>query len=97
MIDRKAAGAVTEERKRNISFILTIILSSVYLIWRIFFTIPWGAGILQAAAGVMLAAAEAVTTGGMIELMAGRMKRKSHEIPLPDVPDALSVRSYSPL
>ena len=88
MIDRKAAGAVTEERKRNISFILTIILSSVYLIWRIFFTIPWGAGILQAAAGVMLAAAEAVTTGGMIELMAGRMKRKSHEIPLPDVPDA---------
>ena len=58
MIDRKAAGAVTEERKRNISFILTIILSSVYLIWRIFFTIPWGAGILQAAAGVMLAAAE---------------------------------------
>ena len=70
MIDRKAAGAVTEERKRNISFILTIILSSVYLIWRIFFTIPWGAGILQAAAGVMLAAAEAVTTGGMIELMA---------------------------
>ena len=89
MVYRRTAGAVSDERKRNISFVLTIILSSVYLIWRIFFTIPWSAGILQAGAGVMLAAAEVVTTGGMIELMVSRMKSKDHEIPLPDMPDAL--------
>ena len=89
MVYRRTAGAVSDERKRNISFVLTIILSSVYLIWRIFFTIPWSAGILQAAAGIALAAAETVTTAGMIELMVGRMKSADHEIPLPDVPDAL--------
>ena len=89
MVYRRTAGAVSDERKRNISFVLTIILSSVYLIWRIFFTIPWSAGILQAAAGIALAAAETVTTAGMIELMVSRMKSADHEIPLPDVPDAL--------
>ena len=89
MGDRKGAGAVPEERKRNISFMLTIILSSVYLIWRIFFTIPWSAGILQAVAGTALAAAETVTTVGMIELIVSRMKSKDHEIPLPEVSDAL--------
>ena len=35
---------MTEEKKRNIWFVLTIITSSVYLLWRIFFyyTVEWG-------------------------------------------------------
>ena len=75
-----------DERKRNRWFTASILSSSVYLIWRIFFTIPWSEGILQAAAGIALVLAETVTTLGMAELMIGRMKSSAHEIPLPDVP-----------
>ena len=77
---------MTEEKKRNIWFVLTIITSSVYLLWRIFFTIPWNGGVIQAAAGIILILAETVTTLGMAELMVSRMKNKGCEIPLPDIP-----------
>lgn len=75
------------EKKRNRCFILAISLSAVYLGWRIFFTIPWKAGILQAGAGIMLVLAETVTAIGMAELMIGRMKSSVCEIPFPEVPD----------
>ena len=42
------------EQKRNGWFILAIISSAVYLIWRIFFTIPRREGFLQTAAGILL-------------------------------------------
>lgn len=74
------------ERKRNIWFLLTIFLSTVYLLWRVFFTIPWAAGFLQAAAGIVLVAAECVTTLGMFELMVSRMKGRRRTLELPDVP-----------
>ena len=76
---------MTDEKKRNRWFIATIVFLSVYLIWRIFFTLPWREGILQTAAGIALAAAETVTSLGMMELMVNRMKSSGHEIPLPDV------------
>ncbi len=75
-----------EDQRRNRWFILAIISSAVYLIWRIFFTLPWRAGILQTAAGILLVLAETVTTLGMMELMISRMKGKEYEIPFPDVP-----------
>ena len=75
-----------DERKRNRWFTAAIFSSSVYLIWRILFTIPWAAGFLQAAAGIVLVLAETVTTLGMMELMIGRMKSADCEIPFPDVP-----------
>ena len=64
---------MTSEKKRNIWFLMTIFFSVVYLLWRIFFTLPWSAGFLQAAAGLALVLAETVTFLGMAELMAGRM------------------------
>lgn len=76
---------MTDEKKRNRWFIATIVFLSVYLIWRIFFTLPWREGILQTAAGIALAAAETVTSLGMMGLMVNRMKSSGHEIPLPDV------------
>ena len=75
-----------DERKRNRWFVSYIFSSSVYLIWRIFFTIPWSAGFFQAAAGIVLVLAETVTTLGVTELMIGRMKSTGCEIPFPDVP-----------
>lgn len=78
---------MTDENKRNRWFIVTIISLSVYLIWRIFFTLPWREGILQTVAGIALVAAETVTSLGMIELMVNRMKSSDYEIPLPHVSD----------
>lgn len=77
---------MTSEKKRNIWFLMTIFFSVVYLLWRIFFTLPWSAGFLQAAAGLALVLAETVTFLGMAELMAGRMKSSRYEIHLPEVP-----------
>lgn len=77
---------MTSEKKRNIWFLMTIFFSMVYLLWRIFFTLPWSAGFLQAAAGLALVLAETVTFLGMAELMAGRMKSSRYEIHLPEVP-----------
>lgn len=83
---------MTEQKKRDIWFITAILTSSVYLIWRIFFTIPWEEGILQAVAGIALALAETVTSAGMMELMISRMKSSGCKISLPsadreDFPD----------
>lgn len=72
-------------RKRNSVFILTIIFSAVYLLWRIFFTLPWSEGILNAAAGILLVLAEITTTLGMFELMISRMKSRKSVRKLPDV------------
>ena len=72
-------------RKRNFWFMLTILTSSVYLFWRIFFTIPWEDGLFQAAAGIILVLAETVTFLGTAELMISRMKSARYEIPLPAV------------
>lgn len=71
------------ERKRNLIFVLTMVFSSVYLIWRIFFTIPWSAGFWQAAAGVVLAGAETTTMLGMFELMISRMRSGKAELVMP--------------
>ena len=72
------------ERKRDLIFCLTILFSSIYLIWRIFFTIPWQSGFWQAAAGILLAAAETATMLGMFELMISRMRSGKSELVMPN-------------
>ena len=66
---------------------LAICFSSIYLIWRVFGTIPWTDGAFQAAAGILLVLAEIITTLGMFELMISRMKAKKVIRDLPDVPE----------
>lgn len=60
--------------KRNFIFLFTIIFSSIYLIWRIFFTIPMDGGFWQTAAGMLLVGAETTTMLGMFELMISKMR-----------------------
>lgn len=74
------------DKKRNRIFVLAICFSSIYLIWRVFGTIPWTDGVFQAAAGILLVLAEIITTLGMFELMISRMKAKKVIRDLPDVP-----------
>lgn len=75
------------ERKRNRIFLFTICFSTIYLIWRIFGTIPWSQGFAQAAAGIVLVLAETVTTLGMFELMLSRMSGKKTLRGLPNIPE----------
>ena len=77
------------ERKRNRIFILAMVFSGIYLFWRLFFTIPWAAGFAQAAMGLLLVLAELVTTMGMCELMASKMKGGDMVIALPDIPEEM--------
>ena len=63
-----------EVRKRNRIFCCPSFFSAVYLFWRLFCTLPWGEGIFQVLAGLLLLLAEMVTAFGTAELMIGRMK-----------------------
>lgn len=77
------------EKKRNISFIFTLLFSGIYLFWRTFFTIPWSKGFWQAAVGILLLSAEIITTLGMFELMISRMKGESKKLEMPKIDDSL--------
>lgn len=88
----KALFAKTDRKrmkKRDLVFILTMIFSGIYLMWRVFFTIPWAAGTVQVCAGILLVLAELTTTLGMCELMVSKMKGRESAIALPDVPEEL--------
>jgi len=50
-----------EDSKRNLLFIVTIILMSIYLIWRLVFTLPYHQGAANMIFGILLYTAEAVT------------------------------------
>lgn len=76
-----------KETKRKLLFLCTMVFSANYLIWRFFCTIPWPEGMVQAAAGILLAAAEAVTILGMFELMVSKMGTKGSELCPPSLPD----------
>ena len=75
-----------EVRRRNRIFCLSIFFSAVYLFWRLFCTLPWGEGIFQVLAGLLLLLAETVTAFGTAELMVGRMKSEGASLSLPQVP-----------
>lgn len=77
------------EKKRNSVFILTYIFTSIYLVWRIFFTLPFSAGVLQIIFGVLLLLSEVITTLGSFELYYHKMRSGSKELEMPEVPDEL--------
>lgn len=77
---------MTFEQKRKLWFSLTMVFSSGYLIWRFCCTLPWGLGFWQAAAGLLLALAELVTTLGLFELMINRLRGARRTLTMPQVP-----------
>lgn len=73
------------EKKRNIVFFLTFFFSGIYLLWRVFFTLPFSAGTGQVAFGILLVTAEVITTLTSFELMVNKMKSKKTELELPSI------------
>lgn len=78
---------MNDEKKRNTFFILTIILMTIYLVWRMFFTLPFGEGILNMIFGILLIVAETVTVMTTFELFIQKMRKKSGQLEFPIIPD----------
>ncbi|RAV16078.1 glycosyltransferase family 2 protein [Paenibacillus contaminans] len=74
------------EKRQNILFVVTVILMSVYLLWRLIFTLPWDQGVLNMVFGILLIAAETVTVLTTFELFFQKMQKKRTLLDFPNVP-----------
>ena len=77
---------MNNEKRRNTFFILTMILMSIYLVWRMIFTLPFGQGILNMIFGILLLVAETMTVLTTFELFVQKMKIKNGQLECPIVP-----------
>jgi cellulose synthase (UDP-forming) len=76
-----------EEKKRNIMFLITMILMTLYLGWRVIFTLPIHEGILNLIFGVLLVSAEIITVFTTFELFYQKMRLHQFQLVLPQVPE----------
>lgn len=79
-------GMTQTAGKRNILFIATMILMSVYLGWRILFTLPIHDGLANLLVGIWLVTAELVTVLTTFELFYQKMKTDGHRLECPVIP-----------
>lgn len=77
---------MNKEKQRNAFFIFTMILMSIYLGWRMIFTLPFGQGILNMIFGILLLMAETITVLTTFELFIQKMKKKSGQLECPVIP-----------
>ncbi|WP_312702486.1 glycosyltransferase [Sedimentibacter sp.] len=77
---------MNNEKRRNVFLILTMILMTVYLLWRIFFTLPLDQSILNIIFGTLLIVAETVTVFTTFELFIQKIKKKSGQLECPVIP-----------
>ncbi|MHA0856963.1 glycosyltransferase family 2 protein [Paenibacillus sp. CMAA1364] len=73
------------EKRQNTLFIVTMILMSIYLLWRMIFTLPWDQGLLNIVFGILLIGAETLTVLTTFELFVQKMKRESAQLSLPTI------------
>lgn len=73
---KEEAVVVQNEKRQNIFFVITMILMSIYLVWRTFFTLPWGEGVLNVIFGMLLIVAETVTVLTTFELFFQKMQKE---------------------
>lgn len=75
------------DSKNKIWFVLNIVCSVVYLLWRIFFTIPIGYGVVSLIAGILLLFVE---TLGLVEALVHYINMyNARDYVKPDVPEDL--------
>ncbi len=93
MFSRKKATRNTvpskEEKKkiykRNTFLFFTFVLTTVYLSWRVFFTLPFNEGIAQVIYGILLLGAEIVTCFTTLELFYRKFTSTNYILPVPSV------------
>ncbi|MFD0589279.1 glycosyltransferase family 2 protein [Paenibacillus sp. GCM10027627] len=74
------------EKRQNILFVVTIILMSIYLLWRMLFTLPLDQGFLNILFGILLIGAETITVLTTFELFFQKMQKKRTRLELPTIP-----------
>ncbi len=74
------------EKRQNTLFVVTIILMSIYLLWRMIFTLPWDQGFLNMVFGILLIVAETVTVLTTFELFLQKMQKERTQLDLPTIP-----------
>ncbi|PQP84159.1 glycosyl transferase [Paenibacillus sp. PCH8] len=74
------------EKRQNIFFIITMILMTIYLLWRTFFTLPWGEGVLNVIFGILLIVAETLTVLTTFELFFQKMQKERTQLDFPTAP-----------
>lgn len=85
--DAALKQAAKEKRKRDFFFIATMVLMTIYLIWRMVFTIPFHAGFWNAVFGILLIVAETMTVFTTFELFIQKMQKTVERLELPVVPE----------
>lgn len=74
------------EKRQNVMFVVTMILMSIYLLWRMIFTLPWDQGILNMVFGILLIGAEVITVLTTFELFVQKMQKERTQLDLPTIP-----------
>ncbi|MDP4146336.1 MAG: glycosyltransferase [Bacillota bacterium] len=74
-------------KKQNILFLLTFVTSVTYIVWRIFYTLPFGKGVFDLVCGILLLLAEVIGYLEAVNLFQGRTSVVEPE--RPDIPDEM--------
>lgn len=76
-----------EEKKRNMIFIIAMVLMTIYLGWRIIFTLPFHEGTWNLVFGILLVGAEVITVFTSFELFYQKMQMNKFHLECPEIPD----------
>ncbi|MGM1049425.1 MAG: glycosyltransferase family 2 protein [Bacillota bacterium] len=74
------------KKRQNVLFVVTMILMSIYLLWRMIFTLPWDQGFLNMVFGILLIVAETVTVLTTFELFFQKMQKERTQLSFPTIP-----------
>ena len=85
-LKKQSMAAGSKDRKEKLFFLVTVILMVIYLLWRIFFTLPLDQGIPQMIFAVLLILAECVTVSTTFELYYRKLKSDSGKLKMPVIP-----------
>ncbi|GAB6927882.1 glycosyltransferase [Paenibacillus sp. JCM 10914] len=74
------------EKRQHVLFVVTMILMSIYLLWRMIFTLPWDQGWMNMVFGILLIVAETVTVLTTFELFIQKMQKERTQLEFPNIP-----------
>lgn len=85
-LKKQSMAVGDKDRKEKVLFGVTVVLMVVYLLWRIFYTLPLDQGVPQMIFAVLLIVAECVTVSTTFELYYRKLKSDSGKLKCPMIP-----------
>jgi len=87
-IKKKVMAKNDENSKRKYLFLFTAVLMTIYLLWRLFRTLPLDEGPAQMVFGITLLVAESVTVMTTFELYYRKVKADKGHLDMPVIPES---------